>query len=58
MAILKFLPRLWWQKKKVSWTVRLARSLSRSRTIALFAGAVAVLGGARELRRRTSDASS
>jgi hypothetical protein len=48
--------RRWQRKKKVSWTERLAGFFSPSRAIALFAGLVALLGGARELRRRTSQA--
>jgi len=54
MDLVRLVRRLWWQKKEVTWTMRLARFLGRSRKLALFAGIVALLGGARELRRRSA----
>jgi hypothetical protein len=56
MGALALVRKLWWRKQKVTWTMKLARFFSRSRGLALFAGLVALLGGAREMRRRTSHA--
>jgi hypothetical protein len=44
--------KLRWRKKKTSWMLRSARMAGRSRRLTLFAGAVALLGGAREAQRR------
>lgn len=52
MTILKTARKLWWRKKKVGWTMRVARVLGRSQRIAIFAGLVGLAGGARGLRRR------
>jgi hypothetical protein len=43
-------------EKKITWTMRLAKFFSRSRSLAIFGGLVALFGGARALRRRTSNA--
>jgi hypothetical protein len=56
MGVLELARKLWWRKQKVTWTMRLARFFSRSRSVALFAGLVALIGGAREMRRRASHA--
>jgi hypothetical protein len=54
MDMIEMARKLWWRKKKVGWTVRLARTVGRSDRIAIFAGLVALLGGARGLQRRLS----
>lgn len=46
--------KLWWRKKKIGWTARVARALGRNERIAIFAGIVALFGGARGLQRRLS----
>jgi hypothetical protein len=56
MAVPALMRKLWWRKQKVTWTTKLVRYFSRSRSLALFAGLVALLGGAREMRRRSSHA--
>jgi hypothetical protein len=56
MAVFGLVRKLWWREKKVTWTMRLAGFFSRSRTLALFGGAIAVLGAARGIRRRASHA--
>jgi hypothetical protein len=43
------------QEKKITWTVKLARFLSRSRALTVFGGLVALFGGARALQKRTSN---
>lgn len=52
MRVLSMVRQLWWRKKRVTWTVRAAEMLSRSRSLAILGSAVALLGGAREARRR------
>jgi hypothetical protein len=52
MGVLSIVRKLWWRKKKVTWTMRAVGLLSRSRLLAIFGGAVALLGGAREARKR------
>jgi hypothetical protein len=52
MEMMRIARKIWWRKKKVGWTVRLARALGRNERIALFGGLVAIAGGARERRRR------
>lgn len=52
MDVLRVARKLWWRKKKVGWTLRTARFLGRSRRLAIFGGAVAVLGGARQAQKR------
>ncbi len=54
MGAIRAVRKLWWKERKVTWTMRLAGFFSRSRTLALLAGLVALLGGARQLRRRTA----
>lgn len=54
MQMTRMARKLWWRKKKVGWSVRLARALGRNERIALFAGLVALAGGARGLQRRLS----
>jgi hypothetical protein len=56
MSVPALMRKLWWRKQKVTWTTKLARYFSRSRSLALFAGLLAVLGEAREVHRRTSHA--
>ena len=52
MDALATVRKVWWKRKKAGWFVRMARFVGRSRNLTLFAGAVALLGGAREARRR------
>lgn len=52
MEMMRMARKLWWRKKKVGWTVRVARFFGRNERIALFAGLVALAGGARGLQRR------
>jgi len=54
MEATRRLRKLWWRETKVSWGMRVARFLGRSRKLAFFAGAVALFGGARQLRRRSA----
>lgn len=54
MDALAAVRKVWWKKKKTGWFVRAARFAGRSRNLTLFAGAVALLGGAREARRRVA----
>jgi len=54
MDALAAVRKVWWKKKKAGWFVRTARFVGRSRNLTLFAGAVALLGGAREARRRVA----
>jgi hypothetical protein len=44
------------QQRKITWTMRLASFFSRSRALVVFGGLVALFGGARALRKRTSNA--
>ena len=52
MELTRIARKLWWRKKKTGWTVRIARALGRNERIAVFAGLVALAGGARGLQRR------
>src|SRR5207302_729155 len=54
MDALAAVRKAWWKKKKAGWFVRTARFVGRSRNLTVFAGAVALLGGAREARRRAA----
>jgi hypothetical protein len=56
MTILGVVRKLWWREKKVSWTLRLARFLGRSRNLAFLGVFVTLLGGLRSARRRMSHA--
>jgi len=41
-------------KKKLVWYARAANALGRSRSVAVFAAVVALLGGVRQARRRAA----
>jgi len=56
MGVPALVRKLWWRKQKVTSTMTLTRLFGRSRSLALFARPVAPLGGAPEIRRRTSHA--
>lgn len=52
MSVVRIARKANWRKKKIGWTVRAANAVGRSPRLAVFAGLVAVLGGARGMQRR------
>jgi hypothetical protein len=54
MDLVKTARKLRWRRKKAGWVTRFADFLGRSRKLTLFAGLVALLGGARGAQKRLS----
>jgi hypothetical protein len=54
MDVVKTASKLSWHRKKAGWLTRFAGFLGRSRKLTLFAGLVALLGGARGAQKRLS----
>jgi hypothetical protein len=54
MDVRKIERKLWWRKKRAGWVTRFAGFVGRSRKLRLFAGLVALLGGARGAQKRLS----